>query len=60
MRKKFVKLKKNPISEDMNTMRTQVFPGLLSTIRYNLNNGFKQCRFFEFASSFIETGEKTA
>ncbi len=56
--KKFVKLK-NPISEDMNTMRTQVFPGgLLSTIRYNLNNGFKQCRFFEFASSFIETGEK--
>ncbi|PLX71739.1 MAG: phenylalanine--tRNA ligase subunit beta [Denitrovibrio sp.] len=54
---KFVKLL-NPISEDMNTMRTLVFPGLLATIRYNLNNGFKQARFFEFASSFVEVGEK--
>ncbi|ADD68727.1 phenylalanyl-tRNA synthetase, beta subunit [Denitrovibrio acetiphilus DSM 12809] len=54
---KFVKLI-NPISEDMNTMRTQVFPGLLATIRYNLNNGFKQARFFEFASSFIKTEDK--
>jgi len=54
---KFVKLI-NPISEDMNTMRTQVFPGLLATIRYNLNNGFKQCRFFEFASNFVEVGDK--
>jgi len=55
--KKFVKLL-NPISEDMNTMRPQVFPGLLATIRYNLNNGFKQARFFEFGSSFVNTGEK--
>jgi len=54
---KFVKLI-NPISEDMNTMRTHVFPGLLSTIRYNLNSGLKQARFFEFASSFVKTGEK--
>lgn len=51
---KFVKLL-NPISEDMNTMRTQVFPGLLATIKYNLNNGVKQCRFFEFASNFIKS-----
>lgn len=54
---KFVKLI-NPISEDMNTLRTHVFPGLLATIRYNLNNGFRQARFFEFASSFINVGEK--
>lgn len=54
---KFVKLL-NPISEDMNTMRTQVFPGLLSTIKYNLNNGIKQVRLFEFASNFVNTGEK--
>lgn len=54
---KFVKLI-NPISEDMNTMRTQVFPGVLATIRYNLNNGFKQARFFEFASNFVNVGEK--
>jgi len=54
---KFVRLL-NPISEDMNTMRTQVFPGLLATIKYNLNNGFKQAKFFEFASSFIKTDEK--
>ncbi|MGE4268191.1 MAG: phenylalanine--tRNA ligase subunit beta [Deferribacterales bacterium] len=45
----------NPISEDMNTLRTLVFPGLLAAIKYNLNNGFKQARFFEFASSFIKT-----
>jgi phenylalanyl-tRNA synthetase beta chain len=49
----FVKLM-NPISEDMNTMRTYIFPGLLASIKYNLNNGFKQARFFEFASSFIK------
>lgn len=55
--KSFVKLI-NPISEDMNTMRPQVFPGLLATIRYNLNNGHKQVRFFEFASSFVNVNEK--
>ncbi|MGE4319669.1 MAG: phenylalanine--tRNA ligase subunit beta [Deferribacterales bacterium] len=54
---KFVKLL-NPISEDMNTLRTLVFPGLLATIKFNLNNGFKQANFFEFASTFIKTGEK--
>jgi len=54
---KFVRLI-NPISEDMNTMRTQVFPGLLATIKYNLNNGFKQVKVFEFASNFVNTGEK--
>lgn len=48
----------NPISEDMNTMRPSVFPGLLATTRFNLNNGHKQARFFEFASTFIENGEK--
>jgi len=53
----FVKLM-NPISEDMNTMRTFIFPGILSTIKYNLNNGFKQAKFFEFASSFIKSDGK--
>jgi phenylalanyl-tRNA synthetase beta chain len=48
----------NPISEDMNTLRTYVFPGLLANIKYNLNNGFKQVRMFEFASTFINVGEK--
>lgn len=54
---KFIKLL-NPISEDMNTLRTLVFPGLLANIKYNLNNGFKQANLFEFASTFINTGEK--
>lgn len=54
---KFVKLL-NPISEDMNTLRTLVFPGLLANIKFNLNNGFKQANFFEFASTFIKTDEK--
>lgn len=54
---KFVKLM-NPLSEDMNTMRTLVFPGLLANIKYNLNNGFKQASLFEFASTFVKTAEK--
>lgn len=54
---KFVKLK-NPISEDMNAMRTFVFPGVLENIRHNLNNGYKNISVFETANTFIDKGEK--
>jgi phenylalanyl-tRNA synthetase beta chain len=50
---KFVKLQ-NPISEDMNTLRTFVFPGVISSIKYNYNQGFKSSRLFEVASTFIK------
>jgi len=50
---KFVKVL-NPISEDMNTMRTYVFPGMLQSIMYNLNQGFKNIRVYEKASTYIK------
>ena len=48
---KFVKLL-NPISEEMTTMRTYVFPGILSAIKQNLNQGEKTLKFFEIASTY--------
>lgn len=52
----FVKLQ-NPISEDMSTLRTYVFPGVISSIKYNNNQGFKNTRMFEVASTFIKTDD---
>ncbi|UOD34048.1 phenylalanine--tRNA ligase subunit beta [Deferribacteraceae bacterium V6Fe1] len=51
--KKFVKLL-NPISEDLAVMRTFVFPSLLMNIKNNLNNGYKNVRFFEVASTYLK------
>jgi phenylalanyl-tRNA synthetase beta chain len=48
----FVTLK-NPISEDLNTLRTYVFPGLLNNISTNFKQGYKSLRFYEIASTFI-------
>lgn len=50
---KFVILK-NPISEDMNAMRTFVFPGIISTIMYNINRGAKEANIFEISSTYIK------
>jgi len=51
---KFVKLL-NPISEDMNTLRTFVFPGVISSAKQNLNQGFKNVKLFEIAKTFIQS-----
>lgn len=48
---KFVKLL-NPISEEMTTMRTYVFPGIVSSINENLHQGEKSLKFFEVASTY--------
>lgn len=51
--KKFVKLL-NPLSEDLSVMRTFVFPGLLLNIKNNINQGYKNLKFFEIASVYIK------
>lgn len=52
----FVKLL-NPISEDMDTLRTYVFPGVVAAAKQNINQGFKNIRLFEIAKTFINRNE---
>lgn len=54
---KFVKIV-NPISEEMATMRTYVFPGILTAIKENLNQGEKTLKFFEIASTYSKSTDK--
>jgi phenylalanyl-tRNA synthetase beta chain len=42
----------NPISADMAVMRTMLWPGLLQTIRYNLNRQQSRLRLFEMGRRF--------
>lgn len=43
----------NPQSMEMSTMRSSLFPGLLSAVSFNLNRGAKSLRLFEFGNTFI-------
>ncbi len=49
---------KNPISEELSTLRTYVFPGLLNNVSSNLKQGHKNLKFFEISSTFIANGEE--
>ncbi|WP_243313942.1 phenylalanine--tRNA ligase subunit beta [Fundidesulfovibrio agrisoli] len=42
----------NPLSEDQNVMRTALAPGLLKSVRHNLNQGNMNLRLFEVAKVF--------
>jgi len=42
----------NPISADMSTMRASLIPGLVSTLRYNLNRQQTRTRLFESGLRF--------
>ncbi len=42
----------NPIIEDANTMRQTLLPGLLDSIRHNLNHGIRDVRLFEIGRIF--------
>jgi phenylalanyl-tRNA synthetase beta chain len=44
---------KNPISDDMKSMRTTLFPGLLNTIAYNQNRQQVALKLFEAGLVFI-------
>ncbi|MDO3383919.1 phenylalanine--tRNA ligase subunit beta [Gilvimarinus algae] len=43
----------NPISADMGVMRTSLLPGLVSTLRYNLNRQQQRVRLFESGQKFV-------
>jgi phenylalanyl-tRNA synthetase beta chain len=42
----------NPISSEMSVMRTSLWPGLLKTVRYNLNRQASRLRIFEYGLRF--------
>lgn len=50
----------NPISADMSVMRTSLWPGLISTLRYNANRQQERVRLFEAGQVFVrENGALT-
>jgi phenylalanyl-tRNA synthetase beta chain len=48
----FVKLQ-NPLTIDQSVMRTSLLPGLLDTIKENIDNGEPDLKFFEWGNIFI-------
>ena len=46
---------KNPISQNMNVMRTSLLPGLLNTLSYNINQGSENIKIFEIGTVFHRT-----
>lgn len=44
----------NPISAEMSVMRTSLWPGLLSTLRYNANRQQERVRIFETGQVFLK------
>lgn len=48
----------NPISIDMEVMRTSLIPGLLSALQHNINRQISRVRLFESGQTFIPSGEK--
>ncbi|MHA7840454.1 MAG: phenylalanine--tRNA ligase subunit beta [Gammaproteobacteria bacterium] len=48
----------NPLSQDMSVMRTNLWPGLVNALRYNLRRQQSRARFFEVGLRFINHPEK--
>lgn len=48
----------NPITANMNVMRTNLWPGLLSTLQYNKSRQQQRIRLFEIGTCFIERNGK--
>lgn len=44
----------NPLSEDMNVLRTDLLPGLLNTLRHNISQDNVRVRVFEVAHTFVQ------
>ena len=49
---------KNPIIEEAAFMRTRLLPGLLNSLRHNLNHGLRDVRLFEIGRVFGPVAEK--
>ncbi len=47
----------NPITHDLAVMRTSLWPGLLSALRYNLHRQQARVRLFEVGTCFIDADE---
>lgn len=45
---------KNPLSEDHNTLRPSIVPGLISTAALNIRQGNNRLRFFEIGRIFLK------
>ena len=48
----------NPIIEDAAWMRSTLLPGLLASLRHNLNHGIRDVRLFEIGRIFSGLGDK--
>jgi phenylalanyl-tRNA synthetase beta chain len=48
----------NPIIEDAAWMRSTLLPGLLTSLRHNLNHGIRDVRLFEIGRIFSGLGDK--
>ncbi len=48
---------RNPISRDMSVMRASLMPGLVQTLRYNVNRRQEHLRLFETGLAFGRTSE---
>ena len=44
----------NPLSEDMNVLRTELAPGLLGSLRQNMSQDNTRIRIFEVAHTFVQ------
>jgi phenylalanyl-tRNA synthetase beta chain len=44
----------NPLSEDMDVLRTELAPGLLGSLRQNMSQGNTRVRIFEVAHTFVQ------
>ncbi|MDR2883694.1 MAG: phenylalanine--tRNA ligase subunit beta [Deferribacteraceae bacterium] len=48
----------NPISKEMEALRSLVFPGVLKSLETNWNQGYKSIKLFEFSTVFKEAEVK--
>lgn len=48
----------NPISQDMAVMRSNLWPGLIRTLKHNQNRQQERCRIFETGLSFVNKNNK--
>lgn len=48
----------NPLSEDMNVLRTDLVPGLLNTLRHNISQDTTRVRIFEVAHTFVHDPQR--
>jgi len=48
----------NPISSEMNVMRTSLWPGLINVLQYNFNRQQSQIRIFEMGTRFLPNEEQ--